>query len=196
MPVILSVPPAGAVPALRLRPWRPDDLPALLAAHRDPALRRWLATSLTGDADGRRWLEVQVAGWATATRFSFAVTTETDDPVGHVVVKVAGPGTAEVGYWTAAQARGRGIAAGAVDAVSQWALDVQRTVAVSRLELVHAAGNEPSCRVALRCGYALDDPLPAVPPAFPDAGHRHVRTADVACIGPAPEVSKLSHFPS
>ncbi|MFD4641177.1 hypothetical protein ACFWN2_27965 [Lentzea sp. NPDC058436] len=27
-------------------------------------------------------------------------------------------------------------------------------------------------------------------------GHRHVRTADIARVGPVPEVSKLSRFPS
>ena len=196
MPVILSVPAAGAAPALRLRPWRQDDVPALVAAHRDPVLRRWLATSLTGEADARRWLDAQDAGWTTATRFSFAVIAEADAPVGHAVVKPTATGTAEVGYWTAAQARGRGIAAAAVDAVSQWALDLQQITALSRLELVHAVGNHSSCRVAVKCGYALNAPLPAAPPAFPAEGHRHVRTAAIAPVGPAPEVRKLSRFPS
>lgn len=178
MTVTLSVPPTGSAPALRLRPWRPDDLPALVEAHRDPLLRRWLATSLTGDAEARQWLDAQTAGWAAATRFSFAVVADADSPpLGHVVVKPGSAGTAEVGYWTAAHARGRGIAARAVDTVSHWAFDVQDTVVLTQLDLLHAVGNHPSCRVAVKCGYALRDLLPAAPPAFPADGHRHVRTA-------------------
>lgn len=188
---ILSVPSAGAAPALQLRPWQPGDLPALLAAHRDPLLRRWLATSLTDEADARRWLDAQAAGWADATRFSFAVVAGT--PVGHVVVKAGPDGASEVGYWTAAQARGRGIAVSAVNAVSQWAFDVH---GLNRLDLLHAAGNEASCRVAIRCGYVLRDALPAAPPAFPAEGHRHVRTAAGPPRAATPVVSKVDRFPS
>lgn len=110
-----------------LRPWRLDDLPALVAAHRDPALRRWLANSLAGETEVRQWLAAQAAGWDSATRFSFAVVAEQNDdaPVGHVVVKVGTAGVAEVGYWTAAPARGRGIAARAPETASQWALSTQ-----------------------------------------------------------------------
>ncbi|MDX8147164.1 GNAT family N-acetyltransferase [Lentzea sp. BCCO 10_0061] len=175
MTVVLSVPPAGPAPALRLRPWRADDLPALVAAHRDPLLRRWLATSLTGEAEARQWLDAQEAAWAKATRLSFAVVADDRSPLGHVVVKPTSAGTAEVGYWTAAHARGLGIAARAVDTLSHWALGTQDVVALTRLELVHAVGNHPSCRVAVKCGYALHDLIPAAPPAFPTEGHRHVR---------------------
>ncbi|GLY99050.1 GNAT family N-acetyltransferase [Actinoplanes sp. NBRC 103695] len=78
MTIILSVPGTGSV-ALMLRPWRFDDLPELVAAHRDPMLRRWLSTSLADEAAARQWLDVQAAGWTAATRFSFAVVTDADD---------------------------------------------------------------------------------------------------------------------
>lgn len=179
MTVILSGPATGLAPALRVRPWRLDDLPALVAAHRDPLLRRWLTTTLTGEAEARQWLDAQTTGWATATRFSFAVTADADDrtPLGHVVVKVGLAGVAAVGYWTAAHARGQGIAARAVNIVSHWALDTQNMVLVTRMDLLHSVDNRRSCRVADKCGYALHDLLPAAPPAFPTYGHRHVRTA-------------------
>ncbi len=175
MTIALAVPATGSATALRRRPWRADDLPALLAAHRDPLLRRWLVTSLADETDARRWLEAQADGWASATRFSFAVVADDDDsaPLGHVVVKVATAGVAEVGYWTAAAARGQGIAARALDAVSRWAFGTQD---LTRLDLLHATGNRASCRVAEKSGYPLRDLLPAAPPAFPDTGHRHVRT--------------------
>jgi hypothetical protein len=93
MTITLSVPKTESAVALRLRPWRLDDLPALLTAHRDPVLRRWLATSLADETDAQQWLDAQAAGWASTTRFSFAVVADEDDnpPIGHVVVKVGGP---------------------------------------------------------------------------------------------------------
>ena len=178
MTTTLSVPPTESEAALRLRPWRLDDLPALVAAHRDPELRRRLLTSLAGEAEARQWLAAQAAGWKSATRFSFAVVSEDGDvPLGHVAVKVVTAGVAEVGYWTAAQVRGRGVAARALEITSQWALRTQRLVRLTRLDLLHAEDNVASCRVAEKCGFALRELLPAAPPAFPAKGHRHARTA-------------------
>ncbi|WP_260473824.1 GNAT family N-acetyltransferase [Amycolatopsis balhimycina] len=113
-------------------------------------------------------MAVQAAGWDSATRFSFAVVTGVNDraPVGHVVVKVGAVGVAEVGYWTAAYVRGRGIAARALETVSQWALSTQGLVPLTRLDLLHAEDNRASCRVAEKCSYLL----PAAPPATRPAG--------------------------
>ncbi len=160
-----------ATVTITLRPWKIDDLPALLAAHRDPALRRWLATSLTNETEARQWLNAQAAGWESGSRFSFAIIVE-KRPVGHVVVKTGTAGTAEVGYWTAPQARGRGIATRALETVSGWAF---YTHDLTRLDLLHAEGNQASCRVAEKCGYPLHDLIPAAPPTYPTAAHRHAR---------------------
>lgn len=178
MTITLSVPKTESAAALRLRPWRLDDLSALLTAHRDPMLRRWLATSLADETAARQWLHAQAAGWASATRFSFAVVADEDDgpPVGHVVVKAGTAGVAEVGYWTAPAVRGQGIAARALDTASRWALGTQNLVRLTRLDLLHAKNNRASCRVAEKCGFLLHDLPPAAPPAFPNSGHRHVLT--------------------
>lgn len=164
---------------LVLRPWRAGDAVALAAAHRDPEMGRWLMHSLDGEAEARRWIEAQAAGWASGERLSFAVVGAADRPVGLVAVKRHDPGrdSAEVGYWTAAEARGRGVAGRAVDAVSRWALGTDCPMPLSRLELLHAVDNEASCRVARRCGYELESMLPPHPPKFPAAGHVHVRRA-------------------
>lgn len=121
---------------------------------------------------------MQAAGWAARTRFSFAVVVRADDrsPLGHVVVKMGMTRSAEIGYWTAVRARGQGVAARAGETVSEWALNTQDMVPLIRLDLLHATDNYASCRVAVKCGYALHDVLPAAPPAFPTSGHRHVRT--------------------
>jgi hypothetical protein len=68
--IILSVPQTGSAAGLRLRLWRPDDLPILVAAQRDPVLRRWPVTSLADESAARQRLDAQVAGWNSLTRFS------------------------------------------------------------------------------------------------------------------------------
>ena len=174
MTIALPVPSTESAAALLLRPWRLDDRPALVAAHRDPELRRWLSTPLADEAQAQHWLEQQAAGWAAATRFSFAVVTDAADrsPRGHVAVTVGTGGVAEVGYWTAAHARKQGIAARALEAVSRWALG---TPGITRLDLFHTIANQASCRTAVRCGYPLHAVVPAAPPDFPATGHQHVR---------------------
>ncbi len=184
MVVSLSVEPTPSAPGLILRPWRAEDAGVLVAAHRDPLLRRWLMTHLESEEEARRWVDAQSEGWATGSRFSFAVLEcgegMSDDgrPIGHVVLKKApsAEASAEVGYWTSAQARGRGVASRALDAVSRWALGPQRVMPLARLDLLHASGNHASCRVAENNGFVLRGVLPPSPPAFPTEGHLHVRT--------------------
>lgn len=74
-------------------------------------MRRYTSASVDSAADGVRWVETQEAGWAAGTRFSFAVVgdeSSAERVLGNVVLKeFADDGsTAEVGYWTAAWARG------------------------------------------------------------------------------------------
>lgn len=182
MDVVLSVDATEALPALRLRAWRDKDLDALVAAHRDPALRRWLMTVITGEADGRRWIDGQHEGWATGTRFGFAVLQDGGagfgPPVGHVNVRLTDEGSAEVGYWTAAEARGKGVASRALQAAVRWFLAGGAAPRVARVELFHAVGNQASCRVAERSGFPLEAVVPARPPTFASQGHLHV-------LGPA-----------
>ncbi|MEV0232074.1 GNAT family N-acetyltransferase [Nonomuraea sp. NPDC050786] len=177
MNTVLYVNPTASAPTLSLRPWRAEDTAALVAAHRDPLMRRWMITPLVSEADARRWIDDQDRGWADGVRFSFAIV-ERDQPVGHIVVKGgADPAdaSAEVGYWTSAEARGRGIASRALERVSRWALGAQRVMPLARLDLLHAVGNHASCRVAEKCRYVLSSVLPAQPPLFPSEGHLHVR---------------------
>ncbi|RPK83103.1 GNAT family N-acetyltransferase [Streptomyces sp. ADI98-10] len=173
---------------LRLRRWREEDLPALLEAYEDPAMRRWLATQVSGADGAAAWLEAQRRGWATGTRFAFAVTEATTDegrvgePLGNIVLKRPDPRNdcAEVGYWTTAAARGRGVASRALTALSDWAFAEFAEQGLTRLELMHQVDNEASCRVAEKGGYALARVIPALPPDYPLDGHVHVREAPSA----------------
>ncbi|MFD8982708.1 GNAT family N-acetyltransferase [Streptomyces sp. NPDC059564] len=167
-------------PALLLRPWREADVPALRRAHADPVLRRRTAYPVVGESDGLMFVEDHRRDWELGTRFGFAVLEEeTGRLVGCAVLKrpsAAGP-AAEVGYWTAAHARGLGVAPRALEAVTAWAFETFGGAGLDRLDLLHQEDNEASCRVAAKSGYALEAVLPPAPPEFPLSGHLHVRRA-------------------
>ncbi|MFD7491333.1 GNAT family N-acetyltransferase [Streptomyces sp. NPDC059832] len=163
---------------LLLRPWRADDAPALVEAYRDPAMRAMLLTQVTDEAGAKQWLRAQQEGRESGSRFGFAVVDRDRGGalVGSVALKYPAPGSgsAEVGYWTAAPARGRGVAPLALGALGDWAFEVFAGDGLMRLELMHQLGNEASCRVAEKSGYGFVEVLPARPP-WPLDGHRHVR---------------------
>ncbi|MFF8837408.1 GNAT family N-acetyltransferase [Streptomyces sp. NPDC015130] len=172
-------------PALVLRPWRVEDVPALVEYFRDPGIRGSTNVSLEAEEDAVWWVRAHEEKWAAGTRFGFAVLespgddTATGQVVGNVVLKDVAPGkpSAEVGYWTAAQARGRSVAPRALEALTAWALETFRPEGLEHLTLLHQEDNLASCRVAVKCGYEFDSTLPAAPPTYPLDGHLHIRHA-------------------
>ncbi|MFI1172567.1 GNAT family N-acetyltransferase [Streptomyces melanogenes] len=180
---ILTAAATPTAPALVLRPWCSDDIPELIEAYKDPALRRGARSPLESEDDVLRWMRMQEEGWETGDRFGFAVLEGTPDTarqlVGNVVLKdvAAGEPCAEVGYWTAAAARGRGVAPRALEVLTSWAFDTFGADGLERLQLLHQVDNPASCRVAEKCGYAFDRTLPAWPPTYPLDGHLHIKTA-------------------
>jgi RimJ/RimL family protein N-acetyltransferase len=183
MDVILRAKPTATAPGLLLRPWERGDVAALVEAHRDAELRRWLRTSLRDERQARDWVARNTEAWAAGTAYNFAVL-ERDragdavgQPVGHLVVKGFRPDgeDAEVGYWTSARGRGRAVASRALLAVCDWAFGLARPTPLRHLDLLHTVGNTASCRVAEKCGFRLDATLPADPPDYPSEGHLHRR---------------------
>jgi RimJ/RimL family protein N-acetyltransferase len=179
----LAVEATAAAPALLLRPWSRQDIPAMLAAHRDPLMQRWLRKPITSEEEARQIIQARRADGRAGTRFSFAVLQA--DPsggapalVGSVVVRGLGDDSVagQVGYWVVASARGRGVAGRALSAACEWAFRLPRARPLERLELIHAIGNLRSCRVADKAGFCLSATLPPLPPEFPDDGHLHIRT--------------------
>lgn len=136
-----------------LRPWRPDDAPALAAAYADPDIQRWHTMSLDAIEAGElidrwatAWAEERGAGWAVVGPAGGPVLGR----VGFRVMHLA-DGAAEVAYWTAPWARRRGVAVAAVRVLADWALG---PAGLHRLDLLHSTGNAPSCRVAVAAGFA------------------------------------------
>ncbi|WP_309230028.1 MULTISPECIES: GNAT family N-acetyltransferase [unclassified Blastococcus] len=152
-PVVL---PAGPV---RLRPWREDDVDEVWTAFQDPDIRLWNGGGVASRTDalvllGRRldWSSGDHASWAL-------VEPGRDDVVlGSVSLHSIDRfhGGASVGYWTAPAARGRGLAAVAVDAVCRWAF---ATLPIERVELCHAVENTASGRVAEKAGFTREGRL-------------------------------------
>lgn len=181
-PVVLQVVATPVSPALVMRPWRLEDVTAMVEVGRDPALRRWGSSVVDNDADGARWVRDQQRGWAAGDRFGFAVLQARPGPVGAQLVGgialkdvTSGKPAAEVGYWTAAHARGRGVAPRALEALTGWAFATFAADGLERLELLHQVDNLASCRVARKSRYAFESVLPAAPPCFPRDGHLHIR---------------------
>jgi RimJ/RimL family protein N-acetyltransferase len=201
----LRVPAVSRQPALILRPWRAADIPALAAemSREYPIGGMWsrpdehpVRTALPGGAERRagaaderdaaRWLASQDRGWRDGDRLSFAVL-EADDAggcvlAGNVGLKNREPAgrigereTAEIGYWTAVSARGRGIAPAAVRAVTDWVFDAFAGASLRQIMLVHDVGNSASCRVAEKARYPFLELSPANPPHWLTDGHIHMR---------------------
>ncbi|MEU1348015.1 GNAT family N-acetyltransferase [Streptomyces sp. NPDC005795] len=166
--------------SLVLRPWLPGDLTALLDAYRDPAIQAGSRAPVADRAAAERWLRDREEGRESGLRHSFAVvdTALGDGPVGNVglVRPASGSEAAEVGYWTVAPARGRGVAPQALEALTDWAFRTLAADGLATLHLLHQVDNEASCRVAEKAGYGLVEVLPAHPP-WPLDGHRHERRA-------------------
>ncbi|MFJ9691665.1 GNAT family N-acetyltransferase [Kitasatospora sp. NPDC101183] len=177
--------PVRALPVaegLLLRPFEEADLPALIEAHRDETLRHFTRRPVDDAESASRWLARQREGWAAGSRYSYAVLdaavpdTAGAELLGNVALKCGPlPSVAEVGYWTAAPARGRGVAPRAVEVLTAWAFETFAASGLERIDLLHQVDNEASCRVAEKCGYRFEEVLSALPPDYPLDGHRHAR---------------------
>jgi RimJ/RimL family protein N-acetyltransferase len=145
-----------------LRSWTAADVPALVQACQDPEIPRWtLVPSPYGEADARAYLKRVADGWDAGARATFAVVDAADPAalLGAVGLHAIewGRRVADVGYWIAAPARGRGAATRAVDLLAGLAFG---TLGLERLELRAHEDNTASHAVARRAGFApIDAPL-------------------------------------
>jgi len=142
---------------LLIRTWRPDDAEAVYQACQDPAIQRWSTVpSPYQRADAERFVgEIAPAAWADRTAAHLGVF----DLGSGRLLGAHGLGSinrhrnsAELGYWTVASARGRGVALTATRAVATWAF---AQLGLDRLTWSAEIGNHPSRLVALRAGFHI-----------------------------------------
>jgi [ribosomal protein S5]-alanine N-acetyltransferase len=138
-----------------LRPWRPEDAPALLLAQRDPMVRHYAGRLLEDRESALRALQGWVRDWYDAAGAAWAVTGHGSQILGMVRFALIdlNLGTGSVGYWLLPEARGRGIAA---ESLRRTTTVVFERLEWHRVELYHAVENERSCRVARRAGYRAE----------------------------------------
>jgi RimJ/RimL family protein N-acetyltransferase len=148
-----------------LRLWgEPGDVEAIAAACNDRAIAEFLdqVPSPYTEADARAYVRLCREGWADGTLSNFAITdAETGDVVGSVGVRWVDPeqGVAEVGYWVAPDARGRGICTRAVRLVSRWVIADKDA---KRLQLRADELNAASRKVALNAGFTEEGVLRSI----------------------------------
>jgi len=138
---------------LTLREPHGDDLPALVEACQDPELPRWtrIPTPYRIE-DARDFLVRAETGCRTGRAFHLMIAdSHTDTVLGSVKLDPIDPLglTAEIGFWVAAGARGRGVATRAVGALTAWALGA----GLWRIEADVLVGNDASCGVLRRVGF-------------------------------------------
>jgi RimJ/RimL family protein N-acetyltransferase len=142
---------------LLLRPWREDDVPALVAACNDPEISRWIPVipSPYTEADALAFVRGETD---SAPEHSFAIAVD-DELIGAIGMALnAHRYRGGIGYWVAALARGRGLCTRALRVLSRWGLE---DLALQRLELITDPDNVASQRVAEKVGYRREGVLRA-----------------------------------
>jgi RimJ/RimL family protein N-acetyltransferase len=142
---------------LLIRSWQPEDADAVYEACQDPVTQRWTGLPAPYERHHATQFvsERAPADWAAGTAAPLGVFDRATgrllgahglasiEPVRH---------SAEIGYWTAPWARGKGVALAATRAVAAWAFAY---FGLSRLTWMAEIGNHASRLVALRAGFQI-----------------------------------------
>ena len=135
---------------LVLRPWRQEDAPVLVDAWADPEIQAWTGVPSTRDLEhAEHWIAGDEARRAHDLSLDLAV-----ERAGVVVGEVGlssfdrEAATAEIGWWTAASERRRGVASTAARLVVDWAHDELDVAVIARCD----QANPGSVAVAERAG--------------------------------------------
>jgi RimJ/RimL family protein N-acetyltransferase len=136
---------------LVLRPFTLDDVPAITRACQDPEILHWIPVI------PRPYSEEDARAFVTADDLGhqFAIT-ESATLVGSIGMRTNQFGVGHVGYWCAAEARGRGLTTRALGLVSRWGLE---ELGLGRVELITDPDNVASQRVAEKVGFCREGVL-------------------------------------
>ncbi|MFP3914671.1 MAG: GNAT family N-acetyltransferase [Actinomycetota bacterium] len=129
-----------------LRAWEPEEADLYASLRDDVVFRFTTESESVGERECRQGI-VEARG--SRGQVPFAVCDPGGRPVGNMALLRRGD-TVEISYWLGEQARGRGWAAAALRAATEWAF---RHWPVSQAELEIDLANEPSMRVAEAAGY-------------------------------------------
>jgi RimJ/RimL family protein N-acetyltransferase len=142
-----------------LRPWRLEDVPAVTAACQDAEIARWLAfvPQPYTEEDARFYIRDCLAAGDDRTPFAIA-DAATGEVIGSIEMRINRL-TGHIGYWLAAQARGRGLTAEALLALSGWGFG---ELGLGRVELVTDPDNIASQRVAEKAGFTREGILRSI----------------------------------
>jgi RimJ/RimL family protein N-acetyltransferase len=148
-----------------LRAPKPADAAWVYDACQDPLIARWTRAPFPyRPADAVAFVHGAATGWSGGTEFRFVIElTDTGELLGacgltrdagaEPSASVPDAPDAEVGFWLAADGRGRGAATAAVAALVDWA----PRVAVSRLNATVKVGNIASEAVLTRCEFVMTE---------------------------------------
>jgi RimJ/RimL family protein N-acetyltransferase len=141
---------------LTLRPPALDDVDAIAAACQDPGIQRYVPVPVPyGRDDAVSYVAGSCAtGWATGERLTWAIH-EGDAVIGTVGLGDVADGAAELGYWLAPGARGRGLMREAAAAVVDHGFDAAG-LGLVRIGWRAYAGNAGSAAVARALGFRFE----------------------------------------
>jgi RimJ/RimL family protein N-acetyltransferase len=144
---------------IALREKSEADIPALVAAVQDPLIPRYTRVpSPYGERQAREFLVYQRRRREEGVELSLLVVdAENDDLLGAVGARVDRRNEcADIGYWVAREARGRGVASGAVVLLGAWLF---QALELARLQVHTEVDNVASQRVAERAGFRREGVL-------------------------------------
>jgi RimJ/RimL family protein N-acetyltransferase len=137
---------------ITVRGLRESDIPAIVAACQDPEISRWTRVpSPYTREDAKRFIAICVAEAAAGGGIALAVAGADDRLIGTVgLMELGREGRGEIGYWTAAEARGRGVTTRAVVLLRDWAHAV---LGIGTIDILPHRDNRASQVVAERAGF-------------------------------------------
>ncbi len=157
-------PPVIEAGPITLRPFREADIAWVYEVSQDPAIQRNLAEVFAPyrmEHAAYFVRQMALAAWDDGRRAEFLIEDAARrDRLGRIGLDLRPhePGAAEIGYWMAPPARGRGVATAAVRALCPWAF------AEPGLDLIEwrcETGNVASRRVAEKAGFVIEGTLRA-----------------------------------
>jgi ribosomal-protein-serine acetyltransferase len=140
---------------ISLRPYRDEYAPLLYAAviESRTSLARWMPWCHSGYSleDSAAWVRTLPARWESGLEYTFAIFDRAGDFVGGCGLNALNRvhNFANLGYWVRESRQRQGIAVDAVHALARFGF---RSLCLTRIEIVAAAENLPSRRVAEKAG--------------------------------------------